>query len=125
MVPPHLPFARLDRFIERKKDELARLLEKDASPSQREKWHSKAAHLRKVITQAKQELTQIENSLCRREDILQRLQQRQREHERCCKHLTTQLTSSTLYRELFAESQRLLQRVKALESKLDDSPPLK
>ena len=65
MTKSRLPYTRLDRFISRKKEELARLLAIDTEAPCRKlnQRTSKAAHLCKVITKAKAELAHVEARL--------------------------------------------------------------
>ncbi len=122
MASTRSPYARLDRFIRRKKEELERLLtlETDLPPRQQPKLVSKVVHLRKVIATAKRELIRIENKLCN-EGLQNRLIQLDREHRNCCQRLDTLAENSSLYHEINAERQQLWQHMQDLRTKIGDT----
>lgn len=120
MSNTRLPFNRLDKFINRKKEELARLLNADeaATTGKSTSGAAKVAHLRKVIIKAKAELTHLESKLTDTVTIKARLSHLESEYQNHKKRLGKQVTNSMAYREISTEIQRLPPRIQVLKKKL-------
>jgi|GEM_PF-5211891 len=120
MSNTRLPFNRLDKFITRKKEELAGLLsaEDTAPPGKSATGAAKVAHLRKVIVKAKAEVTHLESKLTDSGTIKTRLSYLESEYQNHKKRLQEQITNSAAYREISTEIQRLPPRIQLLRKKL-------
>lgn len=116
-------FTRLDKFIRRKWEELTprlqALSEIDLSSKQPSKsTQDKILRLRKVLSEARSEVSYLEERLSCRLAIEERKQYLEEEYQYCCQQLKQMTDDSRLYREIKQWGEQLRQRINTLAEKL-------
>jgi hypothetical protein len=116
-------FTRLDKFIRRKWEELTprlqALSEIDLSSKQPSKsTQEKILRLRKVLSEARSEVSYLEARLSCRLAIEERKQSLEEEYQYCCQQLKQMTDDSRLYREIKQWGEQLRQRIDTLTQKL-------
>jgi hypothetical protein len=116
-------FTRLDRFIQRKWDELTPRLQSlvDACPQKgpSKQTQEKIIRLRKVLSEAREEVSFLETRLSCKQAIAERKQHLEKEYQACVEQLQQMADDSRIYREVSLWGEQVKQRIQALTQKLD------